>query len=63
MFFLLKRTANLVTETDVKSEKIIIQHLLKSFPNYKIVSEEMNDKKLSDEPTFVIDPIDGTTNL
>lgn len=55
---------NLVTESDKASENTIISVLKKSFPDYKIISEEFHDgEELTDDPTWIIDPIDGTTNF
>eukprot|EP01080_Neovahlkampfia_damariscottae_P010704 gene10704-3326_t len=56
--------ANLVTETDTKCEVLIIECLKKSFPDFKIIGEETSSStELTDEPTWCIDPIDGTTNF
>jgi len=62
---------SIVTEADSDAEKILVNCLLKNFPNAKILSEEdasgpnMLDKNnpagiLDEELVFVIDPIDGT---
>jgi len=56
-------STNFATETDIQSELLIIKHLNKNFPKIKIISEETNDLKVTDDPSFVIDPIDGTTNF
>ena len=53
-----------VTNSDIKTEKIIIDELNKGRPNYSIISEENgieNNKDLKN--TWVIDPIDGTVNF
>ena len=53
-----------VTNSDFKTEKIIIEELLKAKPHYSIVSEEHGTKKNKDENnTWIIDPIDGTINF
>ncbi len=56
--------SELVTDLDLAVEQKLIQALQKSFPNDQILSEE-SAPNLGDlnKPTWVIDPIDGTTNL
>lgn len=51
-----------VTKTDLKSSKLIVDFLQKKFPKHNIISEEgVNIDKKSDF-TWLIDPLDGTTN-
>ena len=53
-----------VTNSDLKTEKIIIEELSKGRPNYSIVSEENGIKENKDlKNTWIIDPIDGTINF
>jgi myo-inositol-1(or 4)-monophosphatase len=53
-----------VTNSDIKTEKIIIDELNKGRPNYSIISEENGIEKNKDtKNTWVIDPIDGTINF
>ena len=53
-----------VTNSDLKTEKIIIEELSKARPDYSIISEETGVKKNKDKKnTWVIDPIDGTVNF
>ena len=53
-----------VTNSDIKTEKIIIDELNKGRPNYSIISEENGIEKNKDSKnTWVIDPIDGTINF
>lgn len=55
---------DLVTEYDRKTEELLITALSKAFPDHKFIGEETASKaKLTDEPTWIIDPIDGTTNF
>ena len=51
-----------VTEVDKKAEQIIIQTILKAFPNHNIMSEEDGSIDNNSDTTWIIDPIDGTTN-
>jgi myo-inositol-1(or 4)-monophosphatase len=55
--------ADLQTNADLASEKVILEILKKEFPKYNIWSEEAGliDKK--SEYSFVIDPLDGTLNF
>ncbi|EDR25511.1 inositol monophosphatase, putative [Entamoeba dispar SAW760] len=54
-----------VTETDKGVEQYLISSLHAAFPTHRFVGEETNDthKELTDEPTWIIDPVDGTTNF
>lgn len=60
-----KNSADLVTETDAAVEKFISTHLMVKYPTFKFLGEETYKPgmKLGREPTFVVDPIDGTTNF
>ncbi len=52
-----------VTNSDLKTEQIIIDELKKAKPNYSILSEEKGIENNKDENnTWIIDPIDGTIN-
>ena len=59
-----KGPKDFVTNSDIKTEKVIIEELKKARPNYSIISEENgieNNKDLKN--TWIIDPIDGTINF
>ena len=59
-----KGPLDFVTNSDLKTEKIIIEELSKARPDYSIISEETGVKKNKDKKnTWVIDPIDGTVNF
>jgi len=59
-----KGPKDFVTNSDLKAEKIIIEELKKSRPNYSIISEENGIESNKDtKNTWIIDPIDGTTNF
>lgn len=59
--------SDLVTITDQESEKTIKNILKKHFPSHDLIGEESSDVKnplnLTDNPTWIIDPLDGTTNF
>ncbi|KAM9826878.1 inositol monophosphatase 1-like [Neosynchiropus ocellatus] len=62
-------TVDLVTKTDERVEKIIIGSLKLEFGEntHRFIGEESVAKGqacvLTDEPTWIIDPVDGTTNF
>lgn len=57
--------ADLVTETDKNVEKLVFEALKEKYPSHKFIGEESvaagNYEKvlLTDEPTWIIDPVDG----
>lgn len=55
--------SNIVTEVDLKSEDIIIKTIMEAFPNHNILSEEIGFIDRSSEFTWIIDPLDGTSNF
>lgn len=56
-----------VTDTDREVEKLLIDNLSKHFPDHKFIGEESvtpgKKCELTDSPTWIIDPIDGTMNF
>jgi myo-inositol-1(or 4)-monophosphatase len=52
----------LVTETDLKAEKVILD-ILSSKSNYGIISEESGLQHKSSGLKWVVDPLDGTNNF
>ena len=54
--------ANIVTDMDVKTQEYVIQALTPLIPDAKIFAEEKENQALDDSYTWIIDPIDGTTN-
>ena len=60
----IKGPTDFVSNADLKAEKIIIEELKKAKPNYSIISEEDGSELNKDKKnTWIIDPIDGTTNF
>ena len=60
----IKGPSDFVSNADIKAEKIIIDELMKAKKNYSIISEEDGSKINKDiDNTWIIDPIDGTTNF
>lgn len=59
-----KRDGTLVTATDVAIDRMISQRLSAAFPHHRVLSEEqITAYDAGTEFTWVIDPIDGTTNF
>lgn len=54
---------NLVTQIDKASEKTITDFIKKKFPGHGILAEEGTNVDASSEFTWVIDPLDGTSNF
>jgi myo-inositol-1(or 4)-monophosphatase len=58
-----KGAIDLVTETDLASEKLIISRITAAFPRDAILSEEQETINPSAPVRWIIDPLDGTTNF
>ncbi|CAG2177352.1 unnamed protein product [Oppiella nova] len=57
---------DLVTETDKSVESYIFSEFRRHFPKHRFIGEESRGKDergLTPEPTWIIDPIDGTMNF
>ena len=60
----IKGPSDFVSSADLKAEKTIIEELKKARPHYSLVSEEDGSEINKDKKnTWIIDPIDGTTNF
>ena len=57
-----KGVINLVTEVDIAAEEMITQRLRRAFPDHSILAEEKCSKADRGYCTWIIDPLDGTTN-
>ncbi|HEY3415459.1 MAG TPA: inositol monophosphatase family protein [Armatimonadota bacterium] len=58
----MKGDKNLVTEVDLDSERLIVEHLLSRFPDHMILAEECEYPRTGSSLRWIIDPVDGTTN-
>ncbi|CAO5674089.1 MAG: Inositol-1-monophosphatase [Holosporales bacterium] len=59
-----KGLGDFVSAADQRSDSILIQELMRTRPEYNIISEESGRIENSDSDyTWVIDPIDGTSNF
>ncbi|KAI5476390.1 hypothetical protein MNV49_007768 [Pseudohyphozyma bogoriensis] len=62
-----KNRVDLVTETDQAVEAFVKEQISKSYPDHSFIGEESyaagEIATLTDAPTWICDPIDGTTNF
>lgn len=58
-----KGEIDLVTEADLEAEKTILEILWRHFPHDNILSEEAGSAGRSSQRTWLVDPLDGTTNF
>lgn len=56
------RHADFVTEADLAVQAYLLESLASAFPDASFFAEEQESNVLGDGLTFIIDPIDGTTN-
>ncbi|KAM9428727.1 inositol monophosphatase 1 isoform 2-T3 [Salvelinus alpinus] len=60
-------SVDLVTKTDQKVEQLIIDSVKEKFPTHSFIGEESvaagEPCVLTDNPTWIVDPVDGTTNF
>lgn len=55
-----------VTKYDKQIEKLIREFTSTNYPDFEFIGEEEyvpGETKIGDKPTFIVDPIDGTTNF
>lgn len=63
-----KGKVDLVTETDKNCEELVFGKLREAFPEHAFIGEEGSAEQgftsdLTDAPTWLVDPVDGTTNF
>jgi len=59
-----KNKFDYVTNVDLSVSNFLKDILEREYPNYQFMDEENNNKILDfSKPTWILDPIDGTTNL
>lgn len=58
-----KGKQDIVTAKDIAMENYIVSRILEKFPLHKIIGEESHHEELTDEYTWILDPIDGTLNF
>lgn len=55
--------SSIVTKADIESEKRIIEIISEEFPDHNTLGEETGYQNRNSEFTWVIDPLDGTSNF
>jgi len=55
--------SSIVTKADIESEKKIIEIISEKFPGHNTLGEETGFQQRNSEFTWVIDPLDGTSNF
>ncbi|SMY24803.1 unnamed protein product [Zymoseptoria tritici ST99CH_1A5] len=60
-----KNTTDIVTETDKAVEALIRERLTTRYGSFDFRGEESHEaaSEMTDRPTFIVDPIDGTSNF
>ncbi len=58
-----KAQNDFVTQVDRKAEEVIIDVLLKAYPDHGILGEETGTQNEDSDYKWIIDPLDGTTNF
>jgi myo-inositol-1(or 4)-monophosphatase len=55
--------SSIVTQADLKSDSLIIRLIMERFPLHNIISEESGFNNRKSRYTWIIDPLDGTSNF
>jgi myo-inositol-1(or 4)-monophosphatase len=58
-----KRFADPVTEYDRRAEEVIVETLVRWFPEASILTEEVLSREGGTELRWIVDPLDGTVNF
>src|SRR5689334_606815 len=58
-----KGDADLVTVADRASEKLIVEHIRRQWPDHDVMGEEGTRRETGSDFRWYIDPLDGTTNF
>jgi myo-inositol-1(or 4)-monophosphatase len=58
-----KGVIDLVTEADLASERVIVETIRAHCPDHSILAEESGWSAGRNQATWIIDPLDGTTNF
>jgi len=58
-----KGEIDLVTDVDLAAEELIVNRLRSAFPDHTIMAEESHAAESRGTHTWIIDPLDGTTNF
>ena len=58
-----KQPFDFVTKVDLQAEEQIISTIKKAYPDHAILAEESGGQGDEQQPQWIIDPLDGTTNF
>jgi len=58
----IKGYRDIVTQVDTEAETVILDLIRTRFPDHAVLSEEAGGSEMSSDYTWVVDPLDGTTN-
>lgn len=58
-----KGRGDYVTGLDLAVNDLVQERISTAFPSHHFLSEELAARPLSDEPTWIVDPVDGTLNV
>lgn len=53
----------ILTKADLESDEYIREQIDLHYPDHNILSEELDEKSLNADHTWIVDPLDGTTNF
>ncbi len=53
---------DIVTDADIAAEAVILDLIRARFPGHVIISEEAGGSEIGSDYTWIVDPLDGTTN-
>jgi myo-inositol-1(or 4)-monophosphatase len=57
-----ENVSSIVTEVDLASEALILERIRQRYPDHNIVAEESGFEDHGSDWTWVVDPLDGTSN-
>src|SRR5215467_11249306 len=58
-----KGDADLVTQADRNSEKLIVERIRRQWPDHDLIGEEGSRRDTGSDYRWYVDPLDGTTNF
>lgn len=58
-----KTTNDILTDTDIKMQKFLLDGIIEKYPELHIISEEKENTELPDGMAICVDPLDGTCNF
>jgi myo-inositol-1(or 4)-monophosphatase len=58
-----KSEINIATDVDKTAERIVVNAIRKTYPSHNLLAEENKYPDLGSDFTWIIDPLDGTTNF